>query len=171
MNQRTFMTFCSVIVCLFLLAATVERVSAQLQKLNLQELTNRAEVVAVGKVSAMRSEWNQDKTRIYTKVTVSVGRYIKGEQPQKTLTITHLGGEIGEVGELYSHVPRFQKDEEVLIFAKKDKKNNLRITGGADGKLKIAKSEQNGKKMIGKTKTLEAFITEIESIVRKQKER
>ena len=62
-------------------------------------------------------------------------------------------------------------DEEVLVFAKKDKQENLRITEGAEGKLKIAKSEQNGKKMIGKTKTLEAFITEIESIVRKQKER
>ncbi len=37
--------------------------------------------------------------------------------------------------------------------------------------LRITKSEQTGKKMIGKTKTLEAFTTEIESIVRKQKER
>ena len=171
MNQRTFMIFCSVIVSLFLLAATVERVSAQLQKLNLQELTNQAEVVAVGKVSAMRSEWNQDKTRIYTKVTVSVGQYIKGERSEKTLTITHLGGEVGGVGELYTHTPRFFMDEEVLVFAKKDKQENLRITGGADGKLKIAKNEQTGKKMIGKTKTLEAFTTEIESIVRKQKER
>ena len=168
MNQRTFMTFCSVIVSLFLLAATVARVSAQLQKLTTKELTNRAEVIAVGKVTSMRSEWNRDKTRIYTKVTISVDQYVKGQRSEKTLTISHLGGEVGAVGELYSHTPRFSKDEEVLVFVKKDKKNNLRITGGADGKFRITKSELTGKKLVGKIKTLEDFTARVKSIIKQQ---
>ena len=35
---------------------------------------------------------------------------------RKTVVVTQLGGEIGEVGEVYSGAARFVEDEEVLIF-------------------------------------------------------
>lgn len=148
MKKPTYVLFCRVIVSAFLLVVTVERVSAQSKKLTTKDLTDRAEVVAVGKVTGIRSEWNQDRTRIYTKVTISVDQYVKGEQSEKILTVTHLGGEVGEVGELYTGTPKFQTDEEVLIFIEKDRKNNLRITGGAQGKLRIIEDEKTGKKIL-----------------------
>ncbi len=171
MKKRMYMICCFAIVSTFLIALMVERASAQLKKLTTEELTDGAEVVAVGKVTAMRSEWNKDRTRIYTKVTISVDQYVKGEQVEKTLTITHLGGEVGDVGELYSGTPKFRKDEEVLVFVKKDKLGNLRVTGGARGKYTITKSESTGLKVVGETKTLDDFTAQIKSIVKKQLEK
>lgn len=148
MKKPTYVLFCCGIVSTFLLMVTIERASAQSRKLTTQDLTDRAEIVAVGKVIGIRSEWNQERTRIYTKVTIAVDQYVKGERPEKILTVTHLGGEVGEVGELYSGTPKFQMDEEVLIFVEKDRKDNLRITGGAQGKLRIMEDEKTGKKIL-----------------------
>jgi len=168
MKKRMYMISCFAVVSTFLIALTVASASAQLKKLTTEELTEGAEVVAVGKVSAMRSEWNKDRTRIYTKVTISVDQYVKGERVEKTLTITHLGGEVGDVGELYSGTPKFRKDEEVLVFVKKDKLGNLRVTGGARGKYTITKSELTGLKVLGENKILDDFTAQIKSIVKKQ---
>ncbi len=168
MKMRMHVISCLVVLSAFLLAMTVERAFAQSKKLTTKELTDGAEVVAVGKVAAMRSEWNEDKTRIYTRVTVSVDQYIKGERPQEYLTITQLGGEVGDVGELYSGTPRFRMDEEVLLFVKKDRLGNLRVTGGAQGKYTITKSELTGVKMVGEKRTLDDFRAQIKSIMKQQ---
>jgi hypothetical protein len=158
-------------LCFSITAVSSDSANAQTVRKTVQELTEKSEMIFTGKVSDMKSEWDEQKTKIYARVTVEVDEFLKGETQHATLVITHLGGEVDEVGELYTHVPRFKKDEEVLVFVKKDKEDNLRITGGADGKLKITRSELTGKKMIGKTKTLEAFTTDIESIVKKQQEK
>ena len=50
----------------------------QERALTVDELARRAEVVVVGKVTAKRSEWNSDKTRIYTRVTIDVDDCLKG---------------------------------------------------------------------------------------------
>lgn len=171
MKTRSYLIPCLVIVSVLSMVITAERASAQLRKLTTEALTNKAECVAIGKVTGMRSEWNKDKTRIYTHVTISVDQYVKGERSEKYLTITHLGGEVREIGELYTHAPKFSIDEEVLIFVKKDKKNNLRITGGANGKLRITKSAVTGEKMIRKTILLDDFTSQIKSIVKKQQEK
>ena len=87
--------------------------------LTTNDLTNQADVVAVGKVSAMKSEWNTDKTRIVTRVTVSVHEYLKGGGEQQ-MSILTPGGEIGEIGEIYSGTARFTENEEVVVFARKE---------------------------------------------------
>ena len=168
MKKGMYMISYCAVVSTFLICVTVEKASSQLKKLTTEELTVGAEVVAVGKVTAMRSEWNKDRTRIYTKVTISVDQYVRGEQVEKTLTITHLGGEVGDVGELYSGTPKFRKDEEVLVFVKKDKLGNLRVAGGAQGKYTITKSELTAPKMVGENRTLDDFTDQIKSIMKQQ---
>ncbi|MGB6122834.1 MAG: hypothetical protein WBG80_13070, partial [Bacteroidota bacterium] len=51
---------------------------AQQRALKVDELAKRAEVVAVGRVTELKSEWNQDQTMIFTRVTLAVDEYIKG---------------------------------------------------------------------------------------------
>ena len=132
------------------------------------EMINRAEVIAVGKVTATQSQWNKEKTRIYTEVTVAVDEYMKGNQPRNTLTIVHPGGEVGEVGELYSETASFQKNEEVLVFASKDKLGNLRVVGGNQGKYAITTDKTSGKKMVGSYRSLDNVKLEIKNTISKQ---
>ena len=73
-----------------------------------------------------KSDWNQDKTRIFTKVTIQVDEYLKGNNSGKTMVINTPGGEVDGIGELYTHMPSFKDDEDVLVFAKEDKQDRWR---------------------------------------------
>jgi hypothetical protein len=157
----------SILVCV-LMSFVIGSAIGQTQQMRLEDLAKKAEAIVVGKVSNVKSEWNKEKTRIYTKVTVDVGEYVKGETADKTLVITQLGGEVDGVGELYSHTPRFSKEEEVLLFVKKDKKNNIVIEGGEQGKYKIMMNGPNGEKTVEGGLTLRVFTSRVKSILQHQ---
>ena len=104
--------------------------------LGTNDLANQSDVVAVGRVAAIRAEWNADKSRILTRVTLSVSEFLKGGDEQ-AISILTPGGEIGEVGELYFGAPRFAQDEEVVVFVKRGPNRAYTVTGGAQGKAGI----------------------------------
>jgi hypothetical protein len=130
-----------------------------------EALTKRAEIVAVGKVTAMKSEWDRNKTRIVTRVTIAVGEYLKGGAGN-VMTITSPGGEVDGVGEWYSHTERFKKDEDVVVFAEKDTKGNYRVAGGQDGKISIKKDESTGVSQVSGRMSLDDFKARIKDAVR-----
>ena len=132
------------------------------------ELTNRAGVVAVGKVTSLRSEWSDDRRRIVTRATVAVDEYLKGEQPQRSLVITIPGGEIDGVGEIYSHTARFKKDEQIVVFAVADNQGRLKVVGGDEGKMTVARDETTGLQMVADKEPLSAFTSRLKSVVQAQ---
>jgi hypothetical protein len=114
----------------------------------LQQLTKEADVILTGKVTEQQSSWNQNKTRIITHTTIQVEDYIKGDNTGNIVVVNHLGGEVGDVGELYSHMPEFKNDEEVLLFLKKDKSNTgYQVYSGEDGKISIMNNPKTGEKV------------------------
>ena len=119
-----------------------------------EDLAKRAEVVAVGKVSALVSQWNADHSRIYTTVTLSVDQYLKGGSAAGALTLVVAGGEVDGVGEVYSHTAAFRRDENVLVFAEKDRQGNLRVSHGQQGKFDVTKDALSGKAFVG-TRSME----------------
>ena len=155
-----------IMIMVFLSGIMSEDFIAQTENNNLEKFVERSEVIARGKVSDLMSEWDKEKSCILTKVSIDVSENYKGPETGK-LVITHLGGEIGDVGELYSHQPKFIQDEEVLIFAKRDKANNLRLTKGVEGKFKITTDQTTGEKKIGSFKSLNEFSARIKSIIKK----
>lgn len=153
----------------FLLAAlcslcVISRGYSQQKLLTLEDLTHNAEVVAVGKVTGTRGEWDQNKTRIVTRVTVEVSEYLKGNAGT-VITITAPGGEIDGVGEWYSHAPRFKKDDHVALFAEKDKKGNYRVAGGEQGKLDIKKDAKTSVERVSTQMTLDDFKAQVKQAV------
>ena len=73
----------------------------------------------LAKLAQQSSSWNDDNTRIYTKATIQVEEYLKGINNGGSVIVTYLGGEVGDVGEMYSHMPRFEDNEEVLSIPEK----------------------------------------------------
>lgn len=161
--------FCITGACLLFLPVLLGDAAAQVRKLTLDELVSKSEMILTGSVVDKYSEWNAEKTRIYTRVTVDVAEYLKGEGLEKSITVTHLGGEIGDVGELYTGTARFEKDEEVILFMKRDSRGNLRVTGSNQGKYRIRTGNRLGKKMITDGRTVDAFIAQIKDIVEQQR--
>jgi len=121
---------------------------AQQLATELKDLTRGADVILTGKVTQQASSWNEDKTRIYTQATIQVDEYIKGNNAGNTVTVKYLGGEVGEIGEMYSHMPRFEDKEEVLIFLKKDEKStNYKVFNGENGKISVIGDPKTGEKV------------------------
>jgi hypothetical protein len=129
-------------------------------RLSIEDLTSQAGIIAVGKVSGVRSEWNEDNTRIRSIATIIIGESLKGN-PGSTLDITTPGGEVGTVGELYTHMASFKKDEEVVVFAQKDKQGHLRVIGGSQGKFSVTKDQATGKVTVASGLSLESFKSRI----------
>ncbi len=125
------------------------------------ELTRKSSLIVVGKINSIESEWNKEKTRIYSRISVSVDTFVKGQPAGDVVSFMQPGGEVGKVGEIYSDIPRFRKNENVLLFLEKDKSNNLRVTGGMDGKFSYTVKPATGEKMIDGRINLNDFISEI----------
>lgn len=130
-------------------------------------LAKEADVVAVCKVTAATAEWDHAKSRIVTRVTMAVGEYLKGGAGS-VITVTAPGGEIDGVGEWYSHSARFAKDEDVVVFAGRDAGGDLRIRGGAEGKISIKKDDLTGKARVSEQMTLDDLKTRIKTAVQEQ---
>lgn len=147
------------------------RAVSQQKQLTAEQLTDRAEVVALGKVTALNSEWSNDRKKIQTRVTISVERYLKGEQSQQTLTVVVPGGEVGSTGEMYSHVARFSNNEDVVVFTQRDAQGELKVTAGEQGKISVRLDEGTGRRLVGENELLEVFTSRVGNAVRAQRDR
>lgn len=126
----------------------------------MENLSKSADIVAVGKVTETKSEWDQNKTRIFTRVTLQVNEYVKGNAGS-SVTITTPGGEVGDVGELYTHVPTFRPNEEVVVFLEKEATGSYRIAGGDQGKYNIEKDPESGRLLVAGSRRLEDFTAAV----------
>lgn len=136
-----------------------------------EQLVRRAETVVVGRVAQQHSQWNSDRTRIVTQVTVTVDEVLKGDPNQRSLVVSVPGGEIDGVGELYTHTPRFRVSEAVVLFVERDPAGVLRVAGGEKGKVTISRDQLTGRNVIGENQMLEVLTTRIKSVVKYQEHR
>jgi hypothetical protein len=140
-SMRIFLTF------LFFCGIYTGNFAQQIAS-ELNELSKGADIILTGKVTQQVSSWNENKTRIYTKAVIQVNEYIKGNNFESSVTVKYPGGEVGEVGELYSHMPRFEDNEEVLVFLEKDKVSaDYKVFNGENGKISVVNDPQSGEKV------------------------
>jgi len=142
---------------------------AQEKAMSTEQLTQEADLVVVGKVSGLKAGWNSDRSRILTTVTLDVDQILKGDAGTHSVTILVPGGEVDGVGELYSHTAQFTKDEDVVVFAKKDTKGQLRMAAGQNGKLSIRKDVATGITLVSGDTALDEFTTHVRNAARTPK--
>lgn len=137
---------------------------AQLSSSEIKILSEKADVILTGKVAQQTSSWNENKTRIYTHATIQVEDYIKGNNSGNTVTVTYPGGEVGDIGEMYSHMPSFENNEEVLLFLKKDSKNtSFKVINGEDGKITVTTDTKTGEKITSSKRHISSLTAQIKS--------
>jgi len=150
-----------------LVSAMVSSALAQTSLRTTDALAKEADLVAVCKVTGATAEWDGTKSRIVTRVTMTVGEYLKGGAGS-VITVKTPGGEVDGVGEWYSHSARFAKDEDVVVFAGRDARGDLRIQGGAEGKISISKDDRTGKARVNEQMTLDELKARIRTVVQEQ---
>jgi len=142
---------------------------AQEESSMIKKLSKGADVILIGKVTEKKSSWNENKTRIYTKTTVQVEEYLKGSSNGNDVNIIYLGGEVGDVGELYTHMPKFEDNEEVLVFLKKDGKNEgYKVFSGEDGKMTVISDGKTKEKVTSSNLRIKDLKSQIKSFINEQ---
>jgi len=129
-------------------------------------MSRNADLIVTGKVSDQTSGWNENKTRIYTQATIQVEEYLKGNNNGNSLVISYPGGEVGEIGELYSHMPRFEDNEEILVFLKKGTNSmDYKVYNGENGKISVISDPQTGEKVTTSNVQINSLKAQIKSYI------
>lgn len=120
---------------------------SQVYHASLEELAKTSTAIVVGTTTGMRSFWNEDRSRIYTEVTLRVEENVAGNVGEETV-ITVPGGRVGNTMYEVSDMPVFLEDEEVVVFLWQDASGRQLVTGGAQGRIGVDTDEQLNRKVI-----------------------
>ena len=132
-------------------------------------LSQGADVILIGKVSEQNSSWNEDRSRIFTNATIQVEEYLKGGTNEGSIVVTYLGGEVGDVGELYTHMPKFEDNEEILVFLTRDQRtSNYKVFNGEEGKLSIVYNKKTGEKITTSNVRINSLKAKIKDLIKEQ---
>ena len=144
LNKIFNLTFL-VIFCFLLLSQPESK--AQVKKMTVMELTEESTVVLYGKCLNKKSEWNENRSIIYTYVTIVPEEYIKGNLGSEAI-IAVPGGQVDDIVYEVSEMPIFNEGEEVMAFIWTNPAGKNLITGGYLGKMKIEKDAKTGNRMV-----------------------
>ncbi len=147
--------------------------SAQVKKMSANDLTDASTAVLYGKCTKLKSEWNQDKSIIYTYVTIAPEEYIKGNLGAQAV-IAVPGGQVGNIIYEVSEMPVFIEGEEVVAFVRTNPAGKNLVTGGYQGKMKIEKDKKTGKKIVktegsdseAEGEALDSFVTKVKGYMK-----
>ena len=135
----------------------------------LEYLSKGADLILTGKIIQQSSSWNEDRTRIYTNATIQVEEYLKGNTNEGSIVVTYLGGEVGDVGELYTHMPKFENDEEILVFLQRSQSTSTyKVFNGEDGKISIVYDKNIGEQVTTSNVRINSLKEQIRNSIKKQ---
>ena len=114
--------------------------AATVEAMTLDEMAQRAEMIVVGRVMGSRSDWNAQRTRIYTYFTFEVERFLKGGAGEREITIRLWGGQVGGFTSMVPGTPQFIDGEEVLLFCSGSRARIPTVLGLSLGKFSITQN-------------------------------
>lgn len=130
------------------------------EKLTLDELAAAADSILVGEVNDIVC-YQEGEGNVYTLVTLSVERSIKG-QAQQEAVIRIPGGELNGQTLWVEDAPSFQLGERVVLFLEVTE-GVFSFVGGFQGKFSIRRNN-----MVSGNILLSEFISQIRDILAKQ---
>jgi hypothetical protein len=139
-----------IITCCLLagfLFAPVTEIKAQVRKMSAKDLTKESSAVLYGKCTKTECKWNENRSIIFTYVTIAPEEYLKGDLGASAV-IAIPGGRVGNVIYEVSETPVFTEGEEVVAFIWTNPDGKNLITGGYQGKMKIKKDSKTGKRFV-----------------------
>jgi hypothetical protein len=115
--------------------------------MSLEQMTDRAQTIFLGRVTGTRADWNAERTRIYTYVTLDVDQYLKGGNRSRTETIRLLGGRVGPYLAMIPGTPDFRVGEDVLLFTAGAGARIPTVLGLSLGKFTVVR-DANGESIV-----------------------
>ncbi|MEJ2719977.1 MAG: hypothetical protein P8181_02385 [bacterium] len=138
---RTAFSVVIVLLVSAVFAATVH--STQIIYRSPKQMGDDASLVVTGKVSGVRSYWNDKQTKIFTETTVEVEEAYKG-RAASSVRIIQMGGVVGTVRMHVHGALGWHEGEEVLLFLDAYGADRYRVAGFSQGKYGIERDPATG---------------------------
>ena len=108
-------------------------------------LVQDAEVIAIGTVTAIETEWDAEKEAPFTLVTFSELEVLKGDAGQTELTLHFLGGPTpdGLVMQI-AGVPQFSLGERTVLFIRGNQYQAVPLVGMWQGVYRVVFDDERG---------------------------
>ena len=120
------------------------RVSAGVRQLSIEELAVHAEVIAVGKIVAVTSSWNAERTEIFTRVELQPEEMLKGAPAGDRVSFVQPGGRVGNLASAAAETPSFTEGERVVLFLVRRRNGQLGVMGLSAGKFSVERESSLG---------------------------
>ena len=79
--------------------------------------TEKADYIIEGTVEKVESQWNQERTNIFTYTDLRIERYVKGAPfAENKIQIVNPGGTVGDISQWMEDQPIFHEGKEVRIY-------------------------------------------------------
>lgn len=145
--KRIARLYSALFICMFLLGTT--GLNGQVLQRSVEEMTHDSKTILYGTCTSIESLWDEKHERIHTEIQVKAEGYVKGAQGSN-LTITVPGGRVGNIMYEVSDMPSFTEGEEFVAFLSKHSSGRNLVTGAVQGKLKIYKNANTGKRQVNR---------------------
>ena len=109
-------------------------------KLDLATLTEKSELIIVGKVDTKAAKWDAAKTGIWTHHDVSVSETLKGKH-EKTRDVVTRGGVVGAIGQNVAGSGSLDIGTQYVFFLWKDDDGRYRLQGMVQGAFVLSERE------------------------------
>jgi hypothetical protein len=121
--------------------------ATEVMHLDTRALTLGSSDIVVGSVESVTPRWNEKHTKIVTDVAVRVTQSLKGTTAS-TLTLTQLGGTVGNLKYTVPGCPAWRTGEEALLFVWRDTQGRPQVNGLAQGKFDITRDAATGERLV-----------------------
>ncbi|MFY0530289.1 hypothetical protein ACN28I_46365 [Archangium gephyra] len=127
----------------FVLLLSLSASATTMLRADLPELAQTSDAIVHGTVRRVESRWSGDGRRIVTDVEIQVTEALKGTSGQagSTVLVTQPGGQVGDIGQRVSGLAAFTPGEEVVVFLERRGKTAFRVSGMAQGKYQVQRTE------------------------------
>lgn len=106
----------SLLVLAMTLCGVAGAEATTLRRMGLEELSRTNDGIVIGRVVDVLSYWNADGTFILSDVRVAPTQVLKGDLPQQELSLTVLGGTVGELSTIIVGGSELVIGREYLLF-------------------------------------------------------
>lgn len=100
-------------------------------------LVDDADIILIGRVAALRSEWDPLGTTIFTHATLEDLEVIKGRVGASPWTVRVPGGVVGDRAQAYPGMPRLKTGRRYVLFVRDGQPRFLPFVGGSQGVFEI----------------------------------
>jgi len=124
-------------LAVLLLVAAVPATASTFVAMSLDELVAGADAVVVGHVQEMKSSWTESGRIIVTDNEVRIDEVWVGSAPEK-VSVRTFGGEVGGFLVEATGFPKFEENEHVILFLKREEASGtLQVLGYQLGHLRV----------------------------------